>query len=666
MASMEGLVSSENHKTTRWKSSLLWYFLTDLGLELKGQITLPKVLYRTARHLGDKAAILQKKSGHFQPTRFSELLKNAEHFAAALVHLGLQPGDRVALLLRNSLEWVITDFGTMDAGGITVPLYYTLATPVIAEILKDSGASILVVDSREKMKKVLAIREQCPALKHVILAEDSPLEAANEETVNFREALKLGEEKWVQYGEEISRRRENASYHDVATIIYTSGTTGEPKGVMLTHRNILSNVLGVLSVSEVNENDVVLSILPLAHAFERTVGYYLPILTGASIAFAEGYDTLIFNLKEIRPTFCAAVPRIFEKIYESTLRNLKEGNALKRALFEWALRVGTQVIQHKAAQLALRHPDRRVRHRPEDRNNHVEPRIKSLGLRLKWKLAHFLVYGRFKKLLGGRLRYFVSGGAPLRAEICQFFKKIDIHIYEGYGLTEASPVIAFNYRNKFHPGTVGKLLPWIQLKFDIDGEICVKGPNLMKGYYHNPKADAEVFDADGWFRTGDIGYLDENHFLHITDRKKELIVMSNGKKVAPLAVEGLLVASPLVSQAVVMGNNRKFITALLVPNIAELESFAKQREIPFNNPRQLLQIPAVNELFIKLVAEVNENLSNFEQIKRFKLLKDEFTQEAGEVTPTLKIKRKVVEQKYDWMIEEMYGEQTPLLASNTG
>ena len=650
----DGDFSGSPKKDSRWKSSLLWYFVTDLGLELNGQITLPKVLYRTARHHPEKTALLEKKGGAFQSTSFGDLLQKAECFASGLIQLGVKTGDRIGILLHNCPEWVISDFGTMDAAGITVPLYFTLSPIAMVQILKDSETSLLVVEDLPQLEKIIPILNDCPALKWVVLKKGDPSRFADRRILSFKVLMEEGEATWDLHEAEITRRREAAKYHDVATIIYTSGTTGLPKGVMLTHRNILSNVLALLCVSEVNEKDVALSVLPLSHAFERTVGYYMILLMGGAIAYAESFERFIPNLREIRPTICAAVPRMFEKIYEKVQRKIAESGPLKKALFHWALKVGEEVTDYREKAMALRHPDRRIRHRPEDRYNHVDVKVNDLFLKMKWQLARWLVYNKFKRLLGGRLKYFVSGGAPLRGEICQFFRNLDIYIYEGYGMTETSPVIAFNYRNKWQPGTVGKILPWIQIKLDPEGEICVKGPSVMKGYYNNPQATSEVFDADGWFHTGDIGYFDKNNYLHITDRKKELIVMSNGKKVAPLALENLLGLSPLISQSVVLGNNRKYISALIVPNFPELISWAKTQGIPPMDSPALLEDEKVEQIYEGIVSEINSKLSPFEQIKRFKLFPQEFSLEGGEMTPTLKIKRRTVEEKYGRWIEEMY------------
>jgi long-chain acyl-CoA synthetase len=644
----------EARNDTRWKSSLLWYFVTDLGLELNGQITLPKTLYRTARHHPKKTALLEKKSGEYRSTTFAELLEKAECFASALVDLGLQTGERVAILLRNSPEWVITDFGTMDAGGITVPMYFTLSPTSIAHLLQDSEARILLVEESSQLEKILPLWKDCPALKWVVLKEGNPETWKDPRLLSFETLMKRGKETWETHEAEITRRREAASYHDVATLIYTSGTTGLPKGVMLTHRNLLSNILSLLCVSGINENDLAVSVLPLSHAFERTVGYYLLLLVGGSIAYAESFEKFVKNFQEVHPTVCAAVPRMFEKIYERIQRKIHESGFLKRKLFYWALKVGEELTDYREKAMSLRHHDRRIRHRPEDRYNHVDVKIKNWPLKIKWWLARILVYAKFKKLLGGRLKYFVSGGAALRGEICQFFRNLDIYIYEGYGMTETSPVIAFNYRDKWKPGTVGKILPWIQIKLASDGEICVKGPSIMKGYFKNPEATAEVFDNEGWFHTGDIGVFDENLYLHITDRKKELIVMSNGKKVAPVALENLLDLSSFISQTMVIGNDRKYISALIIPNFPELKGWAKIHGLGGIEHEQLVEREEVLKLYEGIVAETNKKLSPFEQIKRFKLLPHEFTQEAGEVTPTLKIKRKVVEEKYGKWVEEMY------------
>ncbi|MBL7686233.1 MAG: long-chain fatty acid--CoA ligase [Deltaproteobacteria bacterium] len=637
-----------------YKSALLWYLVTDLKLEVEGKISLGRAFHRTARLLKNKTALMDKKNGVYQALTYGELEKCIEHFSLALLSCGFQKGDRIGLWLKNSKEWTMTDFGTLDTGGITVPLYFTLLPESAVQILKNAGVRYLVLEDENMLEKFLPLWKDCPSIEKIIIKQVNFGLPPDPRLMSFESFLKLGEESYKKFISELEDRRIHSSHEDVATFIYTSGTTGEPKGVMLTHRNLLSNALGVLSVTELNLNDITLSVLPLSHAFERIMGHYIPILGGMTVAYAESFDSLMKNFPEVGPSYCCAVPRMFEKIHEGVLKKLKDGPALSRKIFEWALKVGAEVNAFKDQHAKIPGSDKRLRHRPEDEANFVEPEVESPLLKLKWKIAKKLVYDPFKQKLGGRIKFFVSGGAPLRKEIFQFFRNLNIKVFEGYGLSETSPVIAFNYFNKCKGGTVGKLLPWVQVKLAEDGEICVKGPNVMKGYFNNPQATQEMFDSEGWLHTGDIGIFDEDNFLKITDRKKEILVLSNGKNVAPLPIEAHLTASTLISQAMVLGNNQKYVGAFIIPEWNELNRWVKAEKIEATDAELLLRHEKVLKLFDNIISEVNQKLSQYEQIKRYQLLPKEFTLEAGELTPTLKMKRKIIESKNQEAFQKIF------------
>jgi long-chain acyl-CoA synthetase len=639
-----------------WKESLLNYFLSDLGMELNQSITLPRVFLRAAAHYHSKTALMEKRGGEYQPMSYSELSEAATAFAAALIQAGVKLHDRVAIFLRNSPAWVISDFGTMLAGGTTVPIYETLIPSAIRHILRDSGTTAIVVENEAQFKKIREIRPELPELRLVILRKTEGVKP-EEKVLPFEDFLKSGKELLKKDPQVVSTRLEELKRDDIASIVYTSGTTGDPKGVMLTHRNFLSNVYGVVAVTDITANDILLSILPLSHAFERTAGYYVPVLFGATIAYAESIDTVSQNLAEIRPTICCAVPRLFEKIYSRLVRNMETASPLKRRLFHWALLVGRRVWDYRESITRPPVADRRQRHRPEDRYRDPEIPIKNPLLQLSYALVDRLVYRKLRQAMGGRLRFFVSGGAPLSKELINFFRNLHISIYEGYGLSEASPIVSFNYQNKFRAGTVGKLLPYVQVKLSPEGEILVKGPNVMRGYYNNPQATAEAIDPNGWLYTGDVGVFDHDNYLQITDRIKELIVMSNGKNVAPLPIENRLTQSPFVANAMVIGNNRKYIAALIFPNFQEVKELAKKDDLPADNIEALCANKKIVEKYAAVVQAVNQELSRYEQIKKFELVPQELTIENGDITPTMKLKRRILEKKYNYIIEKLYREE---------
>jgi len=646
----------ELKKNGHWRDSLQYYLLSDLGMELDGRISLPRVFQRAAQYFGDATALMEKRNGAYHPLSFKEILEDSLAFASALLRNNFQLHDKVALLLKNSPVWVKTDFGCMFAGGTTVPIYDTLNPATIRFILENSQASILVLEDEKQFQKFKEIEKDLPHLKKVLVRNSDGIPVQGK-VAAFEGFLAAGRTPSNRDEASILPRLDQVKRDHVASIVYTSGTTGEPKGVMLTHRNFLSNVYGVVSVANLDCRDIFLSILPLSHTFERTVGYYVPLLTGATIAYAEGIEQISQNLQEVRPTICCAVPRVFEKLHHKMELAIEKAPSLQKKLFSWALKVGDRGWRRAENKTHSFGKDQRVRHRPEDLWTTPLEEIENSSFYLTKAIAHLLVYRRILKKLGGRIRYFISGGAPLSPEVTDFFRNLQIKIFEGYGLTETSPIISFNFQNKFRSGTVGKLLPYVQIKLSEQGEILVKGPNVMAGYYQNPQATAEAIDGDGWFHTGDVGHWDENHYLKITDRIKELIVLSTGKNVAPLLIERKLGAFPEIAQAVVIGNNRKYVSALIFPNLAAFPDWNPSLEkiSDGNSDGNSDGIPGeVREKFEEILSQVNAELSHFEQIKKFEIMPYNLAKDSELLTPTLKIKRRKVEEKFKKLIEGMY------------
>ncbi|HEY2805444.1 MAG TPA: long-chain fatty acid--CoA ligase [Gemmatimonadales bacterium] len=589
--------------------------------------TLTQLFFHTVDRLApaQRAALRFKQGGTWHDITHTELLDRVMRFAIALRKLGVQRGDRVAILSENRPEWAITDFGCLADGVTDVPIYPTLPANQIRYILADSGAVAIAVSSAAQLAKILEIRAELPGLKHIIAFDAN---ATGPGVISFADHLASGT------GGDTARFRAEAltaKPDDLATIIYTSGTTGDPKGVMLTHGNIASNCADAMPSFGLSDNDSTLSFLPLSHIFERMGGHYSVIAAGCTINYAESIDTLVVNLGEVRPTLVMSVPRVYEKIYARALENALASPVRKRIFF-WAKRVG-----ERCADL------------------HFEGREPAGLLAIQYAIAKKLVFSKLQARVGNRLKFFISGGAPLPTDIARFFFAAGLPIYEGYGLTETSPVITVNTPAKHRLGTVGQIIPNVQVKFAEDGEICVKGPNVMKGYYNKPEATREAIDAEGWFHTGDIGELD-NGYLKITDRKKDLIVTAGGKKIAPQPIEGLLKKNKFVSNAVMLGDKRKFGIMLVVPQYEHLEPWAKQKNLVWKDHRELIGLPDVHAKMESEVLGELEELAKYERPKKILLLEHDFTIESGDLTPTLKVKRRVVEKKYQRQIDAIYDE----------
>jgi len=589
--------------------------------------TLPSRFLNAVDNLPNPRAQMVRRDGRWEALTSQEFLRRVAGLSTAFVELGVKPGDRAGLFSANRPEWHTADFAITGAGGVTVPVYFNESPERMTYILNHCGARVVFVVGKPQLQKLLAVRANLPELEQIVVADggaDVPSECLRYETLIAGASAA-----------DVSSYRMRASQvlpGQLASLIYTSGTTGEPKGVMLTHTNFCSNVTDVGHDFQLNPaEDVALSFLPLAHVYGRTMDY-IYIFQGAALAYVESIDAVAQALLEVHPTITAAVPRFFEKIYARLAEQGSKNTGVKRMLFDWAMRVAEMSAQWRASQ------------------KHA-----NLAVTLQQKLADALVYRKIRIGMGGRLRLISSGGAPLSKELAEFFWAVGIPIYQGYGLTETSPIVSSNYPEN-RMGSSGKPIPNVQVRAAEDGEILVKGPCVMQGYYKNPEATREVLSEDGWFRTGDIGYVDKDSYLFITDRKKDLIKTAAGKFVAPQPIENALRTSPYVLNAMVVGDKRKFIVALIVPNPTTVAAKAADQGIKFASNAKMAAHPWVHALFDSEVKRLTVHLAQYETIKRFALLPEDFTFDNGSLTFTLKLKRRVVEQQYAAVIESLYAD----------
>lgn len=571
--------------------------------------------------------ILYKKKGKYVPISTGEFASLVKHFSLGLSDLDFKAGNKLIILSENRPEWVITDISNLCLGGITVPIYTSLVTEQIKYIINDSDAKIVVFSNQDLWQKIDAVRSELENISHYISFQSE----APEEVLTFDQIVKKGQRIAQNNPRLFEKMASKISSDDIASIIYTSGTTGIPKGVMLTHENFISNVKACSPLLPFTREDTGLSFLPLSHVLERMVTFSY-LYKGCSIAYAERIETIAENLLEIRPHVMVSVPRVLEKFYSKVMDNVLSSSALKRRIFYWAVKVGKDWGQKKLFNQSI-----------------------SGMLRFKKNLAHKLVFSKIIKRTGGRIKFFISGGAPLSKDIAEFFYAIGLVVLEGYGLTETSPVIAVNTFDNMKFGTVGKPIPGVEVRVAEDGEILTKGPNVMKGYYKKEAETEEVFEGE-WFHTGDIGHLDEEGFLVITDRKKDIIVTAGGKNVAPQPIENILKTNTFISNAVVIGDRRKFLSALVVPDFEKLEEYAKSNNIPFQTNIDLVKNEKVQNLIESEINRITPNLASYEKIKKIALLESEFEEEKGEITPTLKVKRNIVEKKYKDLIQDIYKE----------
>lgn len=592
--------------------------------------TIPE-LFRSAVERHDKPDFMMYKAGgEYVPISAREFMEEVDLAAHGLIALGIEPGDRVALLSENRPGWAFADLAALTVGAWSVPIYTSLTAPEIQYILEDSGATACFVSTAEQLEKINVIKANCPAL-HCVIALD-PMESDESGYLTARQLIERGEGQRAANPALLAERMAAIDPEKTASLLYTSGTTGQPKGVMLSHRNFVSNVLDSLKRLAIVPGDLHLSFLPLSHSFERTAGYYVMMHAGVTIAYAESVDAVVDNMGEVRPTVMTSVPRLYEKMYAGMLGAAGEAGGVKKRLVFWARRV------------AIEYADRQVGGRPVGH-----------ALAMKHRLADRLVFSKLRARTGGRVRFFISGGAPLAPVIAKFFYGAGLPILEGYGLTETSPVIAVNTEEEMRFGTVGRPIPNVEVRIDEDGEILARGPNIMQGYYKLPEKTTGVLNDDGWFHTGDVGFIDDG-YLTITDRKKDLIKTSGGKYIAPQPLENALKLSKFVSQAVVIGDRRKYACTLIVPNFENLLRWAAENDLP-ESPEELVRDPAVSDVYDELLAKINAGKASFETLKKYRLLPTDFTIESGELTPTLKVKRRVIEERYRDVIDTMYEDE---------
>jgi long-chain acyl-CoA synthetase len=583
-----------------------------------------------------RAQMSRHSDSTWESVSSGELLRRVAGLSMALVELGVKPGDRVGVFAANRPEWHTADFAINGSGGVTVPIYFNESPERITYILKHSGAHVIVVAGAEQLNRFLSCRAGLPELEHVIVADAGdtvPTECLRYETL----IASAG-------GAEIAAYRMRAAQvlpGQLCTIIYTSGTTGEPKGVMLTHNNMSSNVTDSCATFDFQPNsDIALSFLPLAHVYGRMLDY-IYMFNGVSVAYVESVDLVPQALLEVHPTVIAAVPRFFEKLYSKLMEQGSKATGIKRKLFSWAMDVARQAAPWRTGVRGC-----------------------SPFLKAQWALADKLVYEKIRAGTGGKLRMIFSGGAPLSRELAEFFWSVGIPIYQGYGLTETSPILTSNYPQN-RSGSSGRPIPNVLIRIAPDGEVLAKGPCVMQGYYKNSDATREAIDEDGWFHTGDIGHLDADNYLFITDRKKDLIKTAGGKFVAPQPIENALKTSPYITNAMIVGDHRRFVVALIVPNANTVSAKLQDQGIRFSSNKDMAQHPAVRTLIEAEVKRLTAHLGQWETIKRFALLPEDFTFDNGSLTFTLKLKRRVVEQKYREIIDNLYAESTEPVPSKS-
>jgi long-chain acyl-CoA synthetase len=589
------------------------------------------IFQNRVRQYGDKTLVIFKnKAGAWEELSWNRLNEMVRELGMFLINRGIQPGDKVALFSPNRFEWWVADLAIISVGAVNVPIYATNSTEESRYIIDNSDAKKCFAGTKEHMNKIVKAREKLPNLDDIIIFDD--LDSPPAGVITLKQALAEG--RAAANKDEFDKRLAPINIEDVATIIYTSGTTGNPKGVMLTHKNFVSNVNQAHAIDPdfLTADHTFLSFLPLAHSLERTCGYYIPIFLGHKVAFAESAEKLLANFGEIRPTFLVSVPRIYEKIHSGIIAKVATAPPVKKALFGWAMGVAKENLPYVC-------------------NN----RERSGLFAFKYNLADKIIFSKLRATLGmDKLVAAISGGGPLSVSDAEFFLGMGITVLEGFGLTETTPITNANRPKWIKPGTVGPAVKDTSIKIGEDGEVLIKGPQVMKGYYKNEAATKEAFTQDGYFRTGDIGEIDKDGYLKITGRIKDIIVTSGGKNISPQNLENALLTSAFIEQAAVIGDNRKYLSALIVPAFATLESWAKEKNIPFSNRQDLIKNPEVNKLIEQEIGAQLKEFGKVEQIRKFALLEKEWSQDTGEMTPTMKLKRKVVRQKYEKEIESLY------------
>ncbi len=600
-----------------------------------GETTVNRVFINRAGQYGSRLAVEKNHGGSWVKASWKDYYENARAVGLALRSLGLENGDRVALLSENRLEWLYTDMGVLGAGGCLVPIYATLTGEEIGFILRNSGARFAVLENSGQLEKVMAVRETCPELQLLIIIDTTGSAPGIPGVMAFSELLAAGRAEAARKPGDFERLAEAVTTGDLATIVYTSGTTGLPKGAMITHGNIMAVVK---SLDEVRprygfETDQTLPFLPLCHVFERIAGHFYGMYVGLTSSYAEGIETIVRDIRDKRPTVILAVPRVCEKIYQGIMLQVSQSPPWKRKVFAWGQGVGREISRLRESRQA------------------VPPLLK-----LKHRLAYALVFRKLKEALGGRVRWITASGAPTAREIIQFFNAAGITVIEGYGMTECTAPATMSNLADHRIGTVGRPLPGVDIQLAEDGEILVRGGNVFKGYWDMPEETAAAFTPEGFLMTGDIGRWTKDGFLEVVDRKKDLIITAGGKNVAPQKIENLFKKNPLFSQVIVVGERRKYLTALFNLNLQQAERLAKNKGIPHARPEELTDNSEFLRLVDDIVTGLNSHLARFETIKKYRVIPHEFSKETGELTATLKVKRRVVQEMYKEIIDSMYAD----------
>ncbi len=587
--------------------------------------TLTEKLLSAISRVPSERALMLRVNGRWEPISSGEFLRRIAGLSNALDQLGVKAGDRVGLFAPNRPEWHVADFAILGLGAADVPVYFNESPDRIVYILNHSGAEIVFVAGEMQTRRLLECRSRLTSVKHIICAAAPP--DLGDDVLRYETLISTAADEAIA---EYRLRAGRLTSDQVATIIYTSGTTGEPKGVVLTHNNMSSNEEVSAESFGMSPADTAVSFLPLSHVYERVIGYAY-LFRGVQIAYVERMDDLPQALVEIHPTLAAAVPRVFEKLFANIMQKGHENTGIKRKLFDWAINVARAAIKWRAYGESA-----------------------SLGLRLRWDIADRVVYSKIREGVGGRMRAFISGGGPLSRELAEFFWSVGVPVYQGYGLTETSPVVSANCPGANKVGSVGKPVPHVDVRIADDGEILVHGPCVMQAYYKKPEDTRAVISSDRGLATGDIGNFDTDGYLYVTDRKKDLFKTAAGKFIAPQPIENQLKANPLILNAVLVGDKRKFISALIVPNFANVEAAARQQGRTFASHEQLAADPWAHELIGKEVERINSTLAQYETIKRFALLDHDFTFDGGQLTYTLKLKRRVIDERYASVIDSLY------------
>ena len=582
------------------------------------------LIFETVKKYPDKPVFRYFREHDWHEITYRQMKDQIKYLAVALLEQGLSAGDPVAILSNNLPEWPITDFAVFAMRGVVVPIYPTLPPNQIAYILKDAGVKAIFVENALQYDKINSIREQVPSLRKIFSYE--PLSGVTRFQTLIEQGSALFEQKEAEFNQSVAA----IDPEETCSLVYTSGTTGEPKGVMLCHRGFVKDIVNAESVLGLREDDVFLSFLPLSHLYERLAGHWCAMYKGATIHYARGIDTVVEDIAVARPTIMVSVPRLYEKIANAMQKKAEQGSALTRNIFYWA--IGTGLEYHE-----------------QRRKGNV-----NRWLKRRYKLAEHLVFNKVKTKLGGRFRHPIAGGAPLSKDTLRIFEAIGLPIIEGYGMTESHLIITLTPPGQVHYGSCGKPIPEVEVKIAEDGEVLVKGPTVMKGYYNKPEMTKEVIDSDGWLHTGDIGYLDEENFLFLTDRKKNIIVTSGGKNVAPAPIEQKLKTSKFIEEVCLVGNHRKFVSALIVPSYEMVREWAKNQGIAVDDVSKLLRDQKVLTLFQNEIDRLQEEFARYEKVKKFILLPEPFSIESGELTPSLKIKRNVIEKHYKDQIDALY------------